>query len=251
MQALDPLPLAEEEAVQTPFDDGAPLLHKGVARDLGITIIDGAWAVEEVMTLEQIQHRFGISRTVAREVVRQLEGLGLVASKRRVGVQVQPRELWKVLSPTLIDWRLRSTDRVNQLRSLSQLRQVVEPAAAAGAAVHASVETRALLPPLAAAMRREGEAGRLQEFLELDIRLHRTLLASSGNELFAALGDVVEVVLRGRTELDLMPAQPAPAALEGHEAVAEAVWRGDPVAARDAMAGIISEVQEAFSITDG
>ncbi len=233
------------------FDEGAPLLHKGVARELGIKIIDGTWPAGEVLRLEDIQDRFGISRTVAREVVRQLEGLRLVASRRRVGILVQPRETWNVLSPTLIDWRLHSTDRANQLRSLIQLRHVVEPAAAAGAAQHASLETRAMLPPLAASMRHLGEAGKLQEFLELDITMHRTLLAASGNELFAAMASFVEVVLTARTELDLMPANPEPEALDAHEEVAMAVWRGDPQAAHAAMSRITGEVQTFFSQMPG
>ena len=80
-----------------------------------------------------------------------------------------------------------------------------------------------------------------------DIEFHRLLLRSSGNELFSALADIVAVVLQGRTELGIMPAQPKPEALAGHEAVAEAVFKGDPLGARVAMEGILEEVHEAFS----
>lgn len=159
----------------------------------------------------------------------------------------QPMEDWSALDPTLIDWRLHSTRREDQIYSLTQLRLAVEPAAAESAARFASIHVRAALLPLAAEMRRTGEAGELHEFLKHDIEFHATLLRNSGNELFAALTDLVAVVLQGRTELGLMPAQPKPEALDGHEAVAEAVFRGDPAAARAAMEDVLNEVRQVFS----
>ena len=224
-----------------------PLLHRRISRDLGIEIIDGVWAAGQARTLEDIQSRFGVSRTVAREASRQLEGMGLVQTRRRLGLVAQPVEGWSVLDPQLIDWRLRSRGREDQIYSLTQLRLAVEPAAAESAARFASIHTRARLLPLAAEMRRTGEAGELLEFMKHDIEFHSLLLKSCGNELFAAMSDLVAVVLQGRTELGLMPAQPKPEALDGHEAVAEAVFRGDPVAARRAMQAILDEVREAFS----
>nr|WP_300147430.1 FCD domain-containing protein [Propionicimonas sp.] len=224
-----------------------PLLHHRISRELGIEIIDERWVAGQARTLEDIQSRFGVSRTVSREASRQLESMGLVRTRRRLGLVAQPIEEWSVLDPQLIDWRLHSTRREDQIYSLTQLRLAVEPAAAESAARLASIHTRARLLPLAAEMRRTGEAGQLQEFLAFDIEFHSLLLKSCGNELFAALSDLVAVVLQGRTELGLMPAQPKPEALAGHEAVAEAVFRGDPAAARAAMQAILDEVREAFS----
>lgn len=225
----------------------APLLHRVPARELGVEIIEGTLPADSGMTLEDVQRRFSVSRTVAREIVRELQTLHLVSSRRRVGIVVQDRSGWNALHPTLIDWRLHSADRPRQLRDLTELRHVIEPAAAASASRLATVEVRAELPPLAAKMRELGEAGRLQEFLTLDARMHRLILTASGNELFAAMGDLVEVVLSARTELSLMPQQPKPEALAAHEAVADAIWRGDADAAREAMIAITAEVLDAFS----
>lgn len=215
--------------------------------ELGIEIIDGIWEEGTTRTLEDIQSRSNVSRTVAREVSRQLESFGLVRTRRRLGLVAQGMESWNVLDAQLIDLRLHSQNREAQIYSLTQLRLAVEPAAAESAARLASIHTRARLLPLAAEMRRTGEAGLLEEFMAYDIEFHRLLLRSSGNELFSALADIVAVVLQGRTELGLMPAQPKPEALAGHEAVAEAVFKGDPLGARVAMEGILEEVHEAFS----
>lgn len=237
-------PLRGAAASATP-SAAPPLLHLAASRELGVEIIEGVWEVGTSRTLDDFQSRFSVSRTVAREIARQLETLGLAVTRRRHGVLAQPIEVWNVLDPRLIDWRLHSDRRAEQLRSLTQLRLAVEPAAAEGAARSASVHRRAGLLPLAAEMRRTGEAGDLQAFMKHDIAFHRLILEESGNELFGALGDLVAVVLQGRTETGLMPAVPRPEAIAGHEAVAEAVFRGQPEQAREAMQGILDEVRAA------
>ena len=228
-------------------DDTNEPLHQAISRKIGIEIIDGEWPAGTSLTLEEIQQRFAVSRTVAREVSRQLESKGLVDIRRRLGLTAQPMDLWNVLDTQLIDWRLHSSKREEQIYSLTQLRLAVEPAAAESAAKLAPIQVRAQLLPLAAEMRRTGEAGNLQEFMNYDIEFHSSLLTMCGNELFAALADLVAVVLQGRTELGLMPEKPKKLALDGHEEVADAVFRGDAPRARAAMETILGEVRETFS----
>jgi DNA-binding FadR family transcriptional regulator len=226
----------------------ANVLHTTVLDTLGRRITGGELPEGAVLTLDAISQEFGVSRTVAREVMRLLEGYGLVRPRRRVGLVVLPMADWQVLSPTVIGWRLLGDGRVDQLRSLTELRHAVEPLAAAGSARHADPEVREELLDIARRMRELGEAGAgdHEEFLGLDVRLHELLLRSSGNELFGALSGVVAAVLSGRTALGLMPASPEPAALDAHEAVARAVAAGDPEGARRAMATVVTEVQHAL-----
>lgn len=173
--------------------------------------------------------------------------MGLVSTMRRRGIVALRSSEWHVLDTTLIDWRLHSTERREQLTSLTQLRLAVEPAAVHGMALSASIHDRALLLPLAAEMRRTGEAGLAQEFLQLDIEFHRLILTNSGNELFAALSAQVASVLAGRSEFGLMPTRPKPEALDAHEEVAEAVFRGDAKAAKAAMQLILDEVDRTLT----
>ncbi|MGM7424783.1 FadR/GntR family transcriptional regulator [Cellulosimicrobium sp. CpK407] len=226
------------------------VLHTTVLDALGRRITSGDVPAGSPLTLESIGSEFGVSRTVAREVMRLLEGLGLVRSKRRVGLVVLGVEEWNVLDPRVIRWRLEGPGRDSQLRTLTELRHAVEPLAAAGAAVHATDDERAELVAAATRMRMLGEAGDLEEFLALDVRFHELLLRSSGNEMFGALAGVVAAVLSGRTHLGLMPASPVPEALDQHEAVARAVADGDPRAAEAAMAAIVGEVRAALGGVD-
>ncbi|MGA9716630.1 MAG: FCD domain-containing protein, partial [Aeromicrobium sp.] len=125
---------------------------------------------------------------------------------------------------------------------LSQLRAAVEPPSAALAAAHADPTVRVEIVRLAEAMEVAGAAADLASFLDLDIAFHRMLLEASGNIMFGALGDVVEEVLRGRTDHDLMPREPKPEARRLHLMVAHGVADGDADVARSAMHAICVEV---------
>src|SRR5689334_15319987 len=161
--------------------------------------------------------------------------MGLVTSRRRVGVTVQPRQAWNVFDPRVIRWRLEGSDRTSQLLSLSELRRGFEPAAAALAAQRATAAQGRMLAEAVADMETHGRSGDLEAYLLADQAFHRTLLAASGNEMMAALAEVVGEVLAGRTHHDLMPARPNPEAIALHDEVGRAVRNGDAAAAERAM----------------
>ncbi|HEY3437625.1 MAG TPA: FCD domain-containing protein [Actinotalea sp.] len=225
------------------------MLHDDLLDVLGREIVEGSVPAGAVLTLEGLGTRFGVSRTVTREVMRLLESMGLVTSRRRVGIVVRPAVDWDVYDPRLLRWRLAGSERPAQLRSLTELRSAVEPVAARLAAQRGSAAGDELVE-LAARMRVLGEAGRLAEFMVVDAQFHALVLRASRNEMFAALADVVEEVLRGRTEHGLMPPRPEPRALAAHEAVAAAVQAGDSPGAEAAMSAIVNEVSAALTGTE-
>ncbi|MFE2413811.1 FadR/GntR family transcriptional regulator [Kitasatospora sp. NPDC059408] len=212
--------------------------------ELGPAIAGGEIPVGAVLRSEELEERFGVSRTVVREAVRILEGMRMVASRRRVGITVQPKSGWDVFDPLVIRWRLAGADRPAQLRSLGSLRVAVEPAAAALAAVHASDDHRRELSSLAVELTMSARAADLTTFLRHDIAFHATVLKASGNEMFAHLGDTVGAVLTGRTEYHLMPHQPEPYAIRLHREVAEAICAGDGEHAERAMRTIVTGALE-------
>lgn len=217
-------------------------LHSDVLAELGPRIVDGRLPVGSRITLEWLGEEYGVSRTVAREVVQVLASMRLVESRRRTGISVRPAHEWDAFDPAVIRWRLEGQERAAHLHELSQLRGAIEPAAAALAADRADDTQRQEVRRLASALEVTGAAGDLDTFLEVDVAFHRLLLEASGNVMFAGLGDVVEEVLRGRTHHHLMPSEPKPEARELHMLVAEAVDRGDPEGARSAMTEICAEV---------
>jgi len=224
---------------------GSSGLHAGLLEKLGRLIADGELAEGQVLRTEELEAHYAVSRTVAREAVRVLESMGLVTSRRRVGVTVAQRAQWNVFDPTLIRWRLAGSGRGEQLRSLSELRAGFEPVAARYAADRATPEQCGALTKAVMDMAVHGRARDLDAYLAADILFHRTLLEATGNEMLAALADVVAEVLTGRTAHGLMPVTPEPHAIRLHADVAEAVQARDPDAAHRAMTEIIVEAGSA------
>ena len=105
-------------------------LHASVLDKLGQEIVSGTVPVDSVVRIDQLDERFGVSRSVVREAVRVLSSMGLVETRRRLGVRVRPRTQWNVFDPRVIRWRLDGPDREDQLVSLGELRRGFEPVAA-------------------------------------------------------------------------------------------------------------------------
>ena len=231
-----------------PVSDNDPQsgLHERVLSVLGPAIVSGELGEGAVLTIDDLARQHGVSRTVARDVVKVLESLQLASTRRRVGITVRPRREWNAFDPRLIRWQLAGPDRARQLRSLSELRNGVEPIAAALAAVHANTEECGRLTAAVIGMSVTGRQGDLETYLGYDLAFHCALLEASGNDMFAALGSVVGEILTGRTHHDLMPAHPLPAAIRLHGDVAEAVAAGDSAGAERAMRAIVDEAQEAM-----
>jgi DNA-binding FadR family transcriptional regulator len=208
-------------------------LHARLLASLGPAITAGEYPPGTVLRTDELEQRFEVSRTVVREVIRVLESMHLVESRRRVGVTVLPPEQWNVYDPQVIRWRLAGADRPRQLRSLTVLRSAVEPVAARLAAELATAEECAELTQHALGMVATSRGRQLEGYLVHDMAFHRVILRASRNEMFARLGDVVAEVLAGRTEHRVMFTDPDPAAVTLHVQVAEAVRARDAARAEE------------------
>ncbi|WP_374967988.1 FadR/GntR family transcriptional regulator [Terrabacter sp. BE26] len=226
--------------------DRRPALHASVLDDLGRQIVVGELEPGTVLRIDQLDEGYGVSRSVVREAIRVLDSMGLVEARKRLGVRVLPRTTWNVFDPRVIRWRLDGPGREQQLLSLADVRRGIEPVAAELAAAHATPEQCGALMGAVMQMAVHAKSGDLEAYLEADQLFHATLLAASGNEMLAALSDVVGEVLAGRTHHDLMPATPNPVAVRLHGDVAEAVQSGDGAAAAAAMQAIIAEATDAL-----
>jgi DNA-binding FadR family transcriptional regulator len=222
-------------------------LHASVVDQLGLAVGSGELGSGTVMRIEELEERYGVSRSVIREAVRVLASMGMVASRRRVGIQVLPATEWNLYDRQVIRWRLASPGRVAQLRSLTELRTAVEPQAARLAAMRAPLANASELMGLAGKLWAAGRDGDTELFLTLDIQFHKLVLASSGNEMFEKLNSLVAEILTGRTHYGLMPEHPHEEALQMHVDVASAIQRGNPADAHQAMLAIMERATAEMS----
>lgn len=221
-------------------------LHSQMLDALGADLASGALAPGQVLSSERLEERYGVSRTVVREAVRVLEQLGIVHSRRRVGISIRPQQEWEALSPFVIRWRLAGPGRLDQLREISEMRTGIEPVAAGLAARRATEEDRAALVAAAGGMLVSGSVGDLEAYLAHDVIFHTTLLRASGNAAFAGLVPIVTEALAGRTHHRLMPTRPAAEAIRWHREIAEAITLGDAASAEHHARLVVAEAYSAI-----
>ncbi|MFC4008811.1 FadR/GntR family transcriptional regulator [Nonomuraea purpurea] len=219
-------------------------LHGQVVDALGRSLAAEELRAGQVLRLEDVQERYGVSRTVAREAVRVLESKRVVTSRPRVGLTVRPMSAWNLYDPQVIRWRLASPARDVQLRELAELRAAVEPAAAALAAELATPAERRELLAHALTMADAARDGDRPAFVAADTAFHRALLTASGNGMFAQLAEATEELLVARRDLLLLPEQPETAAVRRHLDVAEAVAAGRAAEAAQAVASIVRAARD-------
>ena len=216
----------------------------GLLDRIGGQIVTGAFDGLPFPTEADISQAYGVSRSVTREAIKMLVAKGMLSARPRQGITLRPQSDWNLLDPAVLDWLLRRKLSIELLAQFNQLRVAIEPAAAALAA-------RAAKPAGLAEIERgyarmvAAESG-ADDGLEADIAFHLAVLRASGNPFFVQFRDLVSTALRtsirftnrivGRT-----------ADLAAHGAVRDAIVRGDPDAARDAMAAIIGDVMEVIA----
>jgi DNA-binding GntR family transcriptional regulator len=161
-----------------------------------------------------IADQFAVSTRQVREAIRDLAAQGLVRIDARGGAIVQ--ELCR-----------------SDLEDLYQILMLLEPAAAARSAVHASEDAVLRAVRLLAAMESETDAAR---WTHLDSSFHR-LIGEAGNSprLATALENLQELSARYVQHSILVVPDRARESSAEHEAIARAVLKGDPSAAADAM----------------
>lgn len=226
-------------------------LHSALVEKLGLAVVTKEFPPQSLIHMADLEERYGVSRSVVREVIRVLSSMGLVASKRRLGTVVQPESEWNLFDPCVIRWRLASDQRLEQLKSLSELRVAIEPHAARLAARQATLGMASDLVSLSAQMWAAAQSGRVEDFLEMDIQFHSLILKASGNAMFAQLNSLVTEILVGRTEHGLMPHTPNLEALQFHVDVATAIQHRDSDGAHMAMAKIVEQSVEESSVIWG
>lgn len=219
-------------------------LHAQLLDQIGFAVCGRDLAAGLILSIDDLIERYGVSRSVVREVLRVLASMGLVESRRKVGTLILANSEWNVYDPHVIRWRLASEGRLGQLRSITELRGAVEPVAAFLAAERATPERASDIVGTAAKLWAAAQGDDQEEFLRLDIEFHRLVLDSSGNEMFLKLHELIAEVLAGRHHLGLMPRHPQEDAMRLHADVAQAIQRQDGERARAAMHQITEQAMD-------
>ncbi|MEU8827448.1 FCD domain-containing protein [Streptomyces sp. NPDC048636] len=216
-------------------------VHGQVVRRLGARIVAGELAEGDILDVRALGEELDVSLTVLRESLKVLAGKGLIDARQKRGTFVRPRSAWNLLDADVIHWRMAGGDGERLMRDLTDIRAVVEPAAAHRAALRRTDADLTALDTALAAMERA--RGDLEAAAEADAAFHRALLTATGNELLARLDLVLEPGLRARDRLvhgGGDAGDPAPS----HRRVLEAVRDRDAAGAERAMVELLAKAAD-------
>lgn len=214
-------------------------LHQSIAREIGTGILMGKFKPGDSFGGE-IEHSssLNVSRTPYREAIRILVSKGLIESRPKAGTHVTPRSRWNLLDPDLLAWMFAEKPDEGFVRDLFELRGLIEPEAAALAAVRRSDDQVTEMQGALNDMRAFGLAS--SEGQSADRRFHHILLEAAGNEALAALSSTIGAAVQWTTNFKHrasdFPRDPIP----DHEAVLTAIGRNDANGARSAMTELLS-----------
>jgi DNA-binding FadR family transcriptional regulator len=213
-------------------------LHGAIARQLGIHIVSGRYGPGDLLDGEiSSSEQLAVSRTAYREALRILAAKGLVDARPKIGTRINPRSMWHLLDPDVLDWMFESEPDLVLLDSLFELRNVVESAAAGFAAER---RTSLHLQGMRAAL--EGMATHTlatEPGRQADLDFHTTVLVATGNPFIVSLANGVKAAIRTTTiyKQRRQPLRRDP--LPDHLRVFEAIAAKEPAKARETMSALI------------
>lgn len=207
-------------------------MHPRIVQELGMQIVGGAFAPGQRLPAEpSLCDAYGASRPVVRESIRVLAAKGLVSSKPRVGSIVRAKEEWHLLDPDVLYWTVNSLPEGEFFRALMTVRQIIEPAAAALAAISATDDD---LSNITAAYGRMEEAHTAEELLEPDLAFHRAIMAATHNDMLAYIGNMLSLALQESIRFTSRHPNTHALSLPRHKAILTAIVHRDALAARQA-----------------
>ncbi len=217
-------------------------LHGRVVHDLGRRIVAGEFvAGAPLPSQDECCELVGVSRSVLREALRVLAAKGMVEARPKAGTFVRPRSAWNFLDPEVLEWRLETSDDNELLGQLHELRQMVEPVTASLAAERAKLDD---FIEMGKAFDDMVASDHDHSIVEPDLRFHRAIIAASGNEVFVALGRVIESALKIAFQIGRANPQGQDKSLAMHKAILDAIVDRNGPAARGAMEKLINYSNE-------
>ncbi|MCI2420618.1 FCD domain-containing protein [Saccharopolyspora sp. K220] len=213
-------------------------VHGQTVEALASRILSNELSEGATLDLPALRAELDVSLTALREALKVLAAKGMIDARQKRGTFVRPRALWNKLDADVMRWQTSASDDSGLFDELTEVRAVVEPAAAKLAAQRA---TDADLDALDDALRWMSAAGSdIGEMVTADLNFHRLLLSATHNDLLVQIGRVIAIGLAERDKL-VHDANPSDDPVPSHREVLDAVVARDPVAAEAAMQALVDK----------
>ncbi len=212
---------------------------KDLVNTMGKSIATGEYPVGENIPMEpELVAQFDVSRTVVREAVKVLSGKGLVKTARRYGTRVCAYEDWNLLDPDVIGWHDPASRAADRLYiDVSNFRCIIEPEAAALAAVNATDNQRKFILEAARAIQADKEFN--INLVGPDYHFHSGILDATQSLVLKQFRGLLHAILVFTYEKRYNENLSFPQAKRNHLITAEAIVAGDAEGARESMRNML------------
>jgi len=169
-------------------------LHDAVFEALAVDIVTEVLPPGSTLPTDPVLcSRFGVSRTVIREALQALAGVGLIDVRHGAGTYVNSSDHWDLLDPRLLQM-LGDTGTISFLiDDLLDIRRMFEVEAASLAAKRATPQDIAAMQEVVKRMR--DPATTRVESLNLNLEFHSLIVQASHNRILMGLRDQLRGVL--------------------------------------------------------
>ena len=214
-------------------------IHRQVVDQLGRMIVGGKLAPGDALPSEELlAEQLVVSRSALREAMKVLGAKGLIESRQKTGARVRDRRHWHQLDAEVLAWRFAAMPTKEFVTELVEMREIIEPAAAAAAA---KKRDRAQLGAIAAAYQAMVEASDRVEWAQADAKFHSAVLNAANNELMSSLFNVVATALHSFFLLSARASEDFKYSLPHHFNVYDAIRRRSAPQARTAMQRMVDD----------
>ncbi|MET8849948.1 FadR/GntR family transcriptional regulator [Amycolatopsis sp. NPDC004625] len=216
-------------------------LHGQTVETLASRILSDEWGEGTVLDLPALREELDISLTALREALKVLAAKGMIDARQKRGTFVQPREKWNMLDADVMRWQTAAADDPALLDELTEVRAVVEPAAARIAAGRATEEDVEGLRDALADMAAAGDDP--EASVQADLAFHRRLMTATHNNFLMRMERVIAIGLAERDKL-VHGSAGAEDPVPNHRKVFDAIVAGDPAAAEQAMLALVTKSRD-------
>ncbi|MFT7053412.1 MAG: DNA-binding FadR family transcriptional regulator [Psychromonas sp.] len=206
--------------------------HVQVASSIAHRILSGDLTPGSLLPGEMVLSvQMGISRTALREAVKLLNSKGLLRSKSKTGTIVTEKSNWNYLDPQLLEWMNTVNHSEIFYQQFLTLRKTIEPDASALAAKNATPEQRIEFSEIFEKMENIANDFDHISWAEGDMRFHRLIYLSTGNDFYLPFGNVLATIYKSFSTYN---EKDNGTGIEEHRAIYTAIMAGDQIKAREA-----------------
>jgi DNA-binding FadR family transcriptional regulator len=221
-------------------------LYQYIVEELGQRIVQGRYQAHDVLPIEdQLCEELNVSRGVLREATKVLTQKGLIQTRTRVGTLVLPRDHWNLFDSDVLLWRLQVEDKFTFLKTVTEVRRIIESEAARLAASRASlaeVESIKLLLGQMVEILSDDANYVYEKYLDIDMAFHNSILKACHNDLLSQISSTMREAVHQAREHDINDIDIQKESLPFHVAIVEGISRKDPEGAYRASQQMFDDV---------